>query len=301
MCVWLVFSVRHYVVMVETGTEENSGTDATVHITLFGTLGDSGKRYLVNNKEQNKKFRTGKVDTFIVEAVDLGRLENIIIGHDGKGEESAWFLEKVSVKEGADAKHKYIFTYGSWLQDNKDYGVVEVELYMDRMEKENSVLQKQDLNTVEDTQRSNEELEDTGDVNGDLGNKQGEDTNRSMEDIVTNGKEDQNREDEDPNQTENITSNADQNKVMENKTEDNRELNEDRTDGKSPSNEQNSVSQDQNGERNEQGGEEIKASLEDQNKANEDTNGKNTNVGSEGIKTPSDDPSKVNEDKGEEN
>lgn len=53
-----------------------------------------------------------QVDTFIVEAVDLGRLENIIIGHDGKGEESAWFLEKVSVKEGADAKHKYIFTYG---------------------------------------------------------------------------------------------------------------------------------------------------------------------------------------------
>lgn len=52
-------------VMVETGTEENSGTDATVHVTLFGTLGDSGKRYLVNNKEQNKKFRTGKVGHLI--------------------------------------------------------------------------------------------------------------------------------------------------------------------------------------------------------------------------------------------
>lgn len=41
----------------------------------------------------------------------------------------------------------------SWLQDDRDYGVVEVELYMDRMEKENSVLQKQDLNTVEETPR----------------------------------------------------------------------------------------------------------------------------------------------------
>ena len=51
-------------VAVETGTEENSGTDAMVHITLFGTLGDSGKRYLINNKEQNKKFRTGKVRCF---------------------------------------------------------------------------------------------------------------------------------------------------------------------------------------------------------------------------------------------
>ena len=47
-----------------------------------------------------------------MEAVALGSLENMIIGHDGKGEESAWFLEKVWVKEGADARHKYIFTYG---------------------------------------------------------------------------------------------------------------------------------------------------------------------------------------------
>lgn len=53
-----------------------------------------------------------QVDIFIVEVVDFGRLENIIIGYDGKGEELVWFLEKVFVKEGVDVKYKYIFIYG---------------------------------------------------------------------------------------------------------------------------------------------------------------------------------------------
>lgn len=52
------------------------------------------------------------MDIFIVEVVDFGRLENIIIGYDGKGEELVWFLEKVFVKEGVDVKYKYIFIYG---------------------------------------------------------------------------------------------------------------------------------------------------------------------------------------------
>lgn len=45
------------------------------------------------------------MDIFIVEVVDFGRLENIIIGYDGKGEELVWFLEKVFVKEGVDVKY----------------------------------------------------------------------------------------------------------------------------------------------------------------------------------------------------
>ncbi|XP_048764444.2 lipoxygenase homology domain-containing protein 1-like isoform X2 [Ostrea edulis] len=180
--------VRHYVVAVETGTEENSGTDATVHVTLFGTLGDSGRRYLINNKEQNKKFRTGKVDTFIVEAVDLGRLENIIIGHDGKGPESAWFLEKVSVKEGADAKQKYIFSCGSWLQDEEDYGIVEVELYMDRMEKEKSNLQIQNPTEKEDSTLQKQNVVKGEETRGNGGEQDGAENVNSVQG-TTEGKE----------------------------------------------------------------------------------------------------------------
>ena len=53
-----------------------------------------------------------QVDTFIVEAVDLGRLETIIIGHDGKGRKSGWTLDKVVIKEAMDAKEKYLFLCG---------------------------------------------------------------------------------------------------------------------------------------------------------------------------------------------
>lgn len=51
MCVWVVFLVRYYVVMVEIGIEENFGIDVIVYIILFGILGDFGKCYFVNNKE----------------------------------------------------------------------------------------------------------------------------------------------------------------------------------------------------------------------------------------------------------
>ena len=47
-----------------------------------------------------------------MEAVDLGRLETIIVGHDGKGAKSGWTLDKVVIKEAMDAKEKYLFPCG---------------------------------------------------------------------------------------------------------------------------------------------------------------------------------------------
>ena len=53
--------MRSYVVQTHTSTEPDSGTDAMVHIALFGTVGDSGRRYLVNSLEDGPKFQAGKV------------------------------------------------------------------------------------------------------------------------------------------------------------------------------------------------------------------------------------------------
>ncbi|XP_062572677.1 uncharacterized protein LOC134234617 [Saccostrea cucullata] len=299
--------VRHYVVAVETGTEENSGTDATVHITLFGTLGDTGRRYLINNKEQNKKFRTGKVDTFIVEAVDLGRLENIIIGHDGKGSEGAWFLEKVSVKEGVDAKHKYIFTCNSWLQDEEDYGIVEVELYMDRMEKENSNLQKQNLNTVDGEESKADGGEESkgegGEESKGEGGEQGkgEGTNEDMrsiegggikEDEVTDTKKDEEIKDSatESRQDEGVTEDT-------NKTEDQKIINEDNKSGvedKTKSENKNSVPEDHDVDVNKNESKE-KTESESKNSVPEDHD-VDVNKNQSEDKTESGNQNKINED-----
>lgn len=40
-----------------------------------------------------------QIDTFSIEAVDLGPIEKVTIGHDGSGAGSAWKLEKVMVTD----------------------------------------------------------------------------------------------------------------------------------------------------------------------------------------------------------
>jgi len=41
-------TVNHYKLAVYTGAIKYAGTDAKVHVTLFGDLGDSGEIYLDN-------------------------------------------------------------------------------------------------------------------------------------------------------------------------------------------------------------------------------------------------------------
>ena len=58
----LFASVRDYVVQILTGEGFGNGTDTMVYINLVGTLGDSGKRFLVHNIEgTEEKFQTGQV------------------------------------------------------------------------------------------------------------------------------------------------------------------------------------------------------------------------------------------------
>ena len=48
-------------------------------------------------------------DTFIVQAVDLGRLMQVYVGHSGRGPGSGWFLREVIVRESQEAEEKYVF------------------------------------------------------------------------------------------------------------------------------------------------------------------------------------------------
>jgi len=40
----------------------------------------------------------------------VGRLVQVVVGHDGKGPGSGWFLKHVHVKEDKDAPETYVFT-----------------------------------------------------------------------------------------------------------------------------------------------------------------------------------------------
>lgn len=44
------------------------------------------------------------MDEFIIEAVALGQVRRVRIGHDGKGGGCGWFLDKVIVREEGQAE-----------------------------------------------------------------------------------------------------------------------------------------------------------------------------------------------------
>ena len=86
-----------YHVSVKTGDVSNAGTDANVHLKIFGSNGDTGVMKLKHSDNTMNKFEKGRVDLFNLEQEDIGKIERIRIGHDGKGVGSGWFLDYVQI------------------------------------------------------------------------------------------------------------------------------------------------------------------------------------------------------------
>ncbi|KAM4575790.1 LOW QUALITY PROTEIN: lipoxygenase homology domain-containing protein 1 [Odontesthes bonariensis] len=118
-----------YRVTVCTGTVSGSGTDASVFLNLIGDQGDTGERQLVNCKNNINKFEKGNLDEFIIEAVAIGKIRRVRIGHDSKGGGCGWFLHKVIVREEGQAEvHAVEFPCDRWLDRNEDDGQIVREL-----------------------------------------------------------------------------------------------------------------------------------------------------------------------------
>ncbi|KAG9270638.1 lipoxygenase homology domain-containing protein 1-like [Astyanax mexicanus] len=122
-------AVIKYRVTVYTGTVGGSGTDASVFLCLIGDLGDTGDRALINCKNNVNKFEKGNVDEFIIEAVSIGQVRRVRIGHDGRGGGCGWFLDKVMVREEGQTESQAVeFPCNRWLDRNEDDGQIVREL-----------------------------------------------------------------------------------------------------------------------------------------------------------------------------
>ena len=113
-----------YKVEVQTGTRRGSGTNASVSICITGDKGDTGNLTLDTNSDN---FERGKLDVFGVDAVDLGELIKIRIGHDDSGFFAGWFLESVRITNESNGK-SYFFFCGRWLDTKEDDGQIVREL-----------------------------------------------------------------------------------------------------------------------------------------------------------------------------
>lgn len=98
-----------YQVQVFTGSEPNSNTEANIYVHMFGKNSDSGPRKLLKCKNNKKKFQVGQMDLFEIEAVNLGKLQKVVVGHDGKEKGQGWYLEKIIIKESKNSKSEFLF------------------------------------------------------------------------------------------------------------------------------------------------------------------------------------------------
>ncbi|TRZ11441.1 hypothetical protein HGM15179_015673, partial [Zosterops borbonicus] len=107
--------VYKYVVSVHTGDRWGAETFANVYLTLYGKRGDTGVRKLHTSLTKGRKFQRNKVDSFLVEAVSLGHLQKVVIGHDGEGYGAGMYLKMVTVKESQDSDKEWVFPLWNWL------------------------------------------------------------------------------------------------------------------------------------------------------------------------------------------
>ena len=124
-----------YQVDVFTGDVVGAGTDANIFIQIFGQNGDSGRQVL--NDETKDGFERNMHDYFRLELPDLGPLSKIVIGHDGAGTGSAWFLQKVCITNPVTTQRYICPAYedstvwhGTWLDDREYEGISKEGLMM---------------------------------------------------------------------------------------------------------------------------------------------------------------------------
>ena len=120
-----LYVVVKYKVVVKTGDVRGAGTDANVFAQIFGENGDSGERKL---EASGNNFERGHSDTFGIEAVSLGELKKLRIGHDGTGFGSGWFLENVIITNEKEEGKSWVFNCGKWLDKGEGDGQILREL-----------------------------------------------------------------------------------------------------------------------------------------------------------------------------
>ncbi|XP_054613031.1 lipoxygenase homology domain-containing protein 1-like isoform X2 [Dunckerocampus dactyliophorus] len=118
-----------YRVTICTGNVGGGGTDASVFLNIIGDLGDTGERLMFMSKNNVNKFEKGNHDEFLIEAVSLGHVRRVRVGHDGRGGGCGWFLDKVMVREEGQPESLAIeFPCYRWLDRNEDDGQIVREL-----------------------------------------------------------------------------------------------------------------------------------------------------------------------------
>jgi hypothetical protein len=86
--------------------------------------GDKGKTDDMKLRNKADNFENGKCDQFKIETADIGKPYKLRVGHDNKGSNPGWHLDRIEL-ENINTKEKYFFICNRWLaKDEEDHQVV---------------------------------------------------------------------------------------------------------------------------------------------------------------------------------
>lgn len=142
-----------YVITVVTAKGEGAGTNANVYVTLFGTQGMTGRRFLDDSKEHKDVLEEGQTDTFgFPKEPDIGDLIGIRISTDlvatNKGifmDSPHWKLATITVsKNGKDVG---TFTHNDWVNTGQ-LGLFRFTNNLWRIDSANQILKSKNTSTA---------------------------------------------------------------------------------------------------------------------------------------------------------
>ncbi|XP_077868880.1 lipoxygenase homology domain-containing protein 1-like [Saccoglossus kowalevskii] len=129
----------NYNVCVKTGKRRSAGTRANVYIEIHGERGDTGRRPLDDHNyvEKDNKFVRTAIDNFVIQAVSLGDINKLVVGHDGSRRRPRWYLKRVIVTDVENEK-VYFFNHRRWISEEDDDCTLEHAVEVEFEEAESS-------------------------------------------------------------------------------------------------------------------------------------------------------------------
>ena len=88
-----------YTITIVTSSEADSGTDSGVFMTIYGDKNHT-KQFLLSTSDE--LFKKNKTNRFEFELIDVGKINKINIGQDGKGLHPIWHLQTVEIEKDSE-------------------------------------------------------------------------------------------------------------------------------------------------------------------------------------------------------
>ncbi|NXG50517.1 LOXH1 protein, partial [Psilopogon haemacephalus] len=120
--------VVEYEIHLHTGDLKKADATGEAYLCIQGERSDSGKRWL-NSRNSLITFARGQVEVFKIRAVQLGKLNRVLVGFKSLKKDE-WFLEKIVIKEVFYPFSAHAFVHNDWInkRSKKDFTEVAIPL-----------------------------------------------------------------------------------------------------------------------------------------------------------------------------